>query len=349
MERSVGILPKTRYQGSKYKLIDVLHKTFDQLSFDTALDAFGGTASVSFLLKTMNKNVIYNDSLKFNSIIATGIVANMKDKVSEKEAKDLFVKMNGVSYKKTIESNFSEIYFLDEENAWLDVVVQNINKVSNKNKQAVMFWALIQSCLAKRPYNLFHRKNLHMRTANVKRSFGNKKTWDTSFSDHFIKFIKEANNALFSSDKTITVLNKDVLKISSFDLKNVDLVYLDSPYVPETGTITDYEGFYHFLEGIVSYENWESKIDHTSKHKKMIFEKSPWNDKKTIKEVFFKTLLKFIDKKIVISYRSDGIPSIKEIDAFLQEQGKKVRIIRVNYKYVLSKKKQNQEVIIIAE
>lgn len=36
-----------------------------------------------------------------------------------------------------------------------------------------------------------------MRTSNVKRSFGNKKTWDTPFVDWFLKFVKEANHSIF--------------------------------------------------------------------------------------------------------------------------------------------------------
>ena len=79
-----------------------------------------------------------------------------------------------------IADTFRDIYFLDEENRWLDMVVSNIESLSAlysnaklRYKKAIAYNALFQSCLAKRPYNLFHRKNLDMRTRDVERSFGN--------------------------------------------------------------------------------------------------------------------------------------------------------------------------------
>ena len=52
---------------------------------------------------------------------------------------------------------------------------------------------------------------------------------------------------------------------------------------------------------------------------------------------------------MVISYRSDGIPSINRIKEILEQNGKKVEIHESNeMKYVLSKK-QSTEVIIIGK
>lgn len=76
-------------------------------------------------------------------------------------------------------------------------VITNMNYLDNEFEYAIAFFALSQSCIIKRPYNLFYRKNLYMRTSNVKRSFGNKKTWDTPFVDWFLKFVKEANHSIF--------------------------------------------------------------------------------------------------------------------------------------------------------
>ena len=106
-----------------------------------------------------------------------------------------------IEYPTFIYDTFHDIYFTDEENKWLDVVITNIGQIKDKYKQALAYYALFQSCIIKRPYNLFHRKNLYIRTAEVKRSFGNKKTWDTSFEDHFRKFVEEGNNAVFDNGK----------------------------------------------------------------------------------------------------------------------------------------------------
>ena len=42
--------------------------------------------------------------------------------------------------------------------------------MKNEKKQALAYFALFQSCIIKRPYNLFHRKNLYVRTKEMKRS-----------------------------------------------------------------------------------------------------------------------------------------------------------------------------------
>jgi len=46
--------PRTRYQGSKYKLQDWIKHHLESLDFDTALDAFSGTSSVAYIIKEMN-------------------------------------------------------------------------------------------------------------------------------------------------------------------------------------------------------------------------------------------------------------------------------------------------------
>ena len=41
--------PQTRYQGSKYKLLPFLYEHISKLQFNSALDLFSGTSSVSYL------------------------------------------------------------------------------------------------------------------------------------------------------------------------------------------------------------------------------------------------------------------------------------------------------------
>src|SRR3989338_9508671 len=71
-----GILPSTRYQGSKYKILDWIDFYTKDLKFDSVLDAFGGTGCVSYMYKQKGKQVFYNDSLKFNHYIGRAIIEN---------------------------------------------------------------------------------------------------------------------------------------------------------------------------------------------------------------------------------------------------------------------------------
>ena len=68
--------PRTRYQGSKAKLANWIWDKLVKLEFDTFLDAFGGTGTISYRLKQEHKRVTYNDSLKFNYWIGQALIEN---------------------------------------------------------------------------------------------------------------------------------------------------------------------------------------------------------------------------------------------------------------------------------
>lgn len=337
--------PSTRYQGSKQKLSSWILAELQKLSFDSALDLFGGTGVVSYHLKAAGKTVAYNDYLQWNAIQAKALIENSNTKVENHELDRLFFAISGNAGDGIVSRNFSGIYFTDEENAWIDSAVAEIQKISNPYKRAIVFFGLFQACIAKRPYNLFHRKNLYVRTAEVQRSFGNKVTWDTPFETHMRKNISEANAAIFDNGKSNLVTCLDASKVKN----NFDLVYMDPPYTTDKGVSVDYRDFYHFLEGLVSYEDWQGLIDFDSKHRRLKPLKNRFNDKKTISNALAETFEQFKKSTLVLSYRSDGIPSESELVALMKNFKKTVRVLRAeNYQYVLSTRKCD-EVLIIGE
>jgi len=346
---SAGILPppppKTRYQGSKYKLLEWMWQYIADFNFDTVLDAFGGSACVSHFLKARGKAVTYNDILLSNYFIGQAIVANSSEILSDLDISFITAKHKNQKYLNFIERTFHDIYFTDDENVWLDTVAQNIPKIKSFNKRAIAYYALFQSAISKRPYNLFHRKNLYMRTSEVKRSFGNKATWDKPFEKHFHNFVQEANAAVFSNGSPCQAINMDALAVPG----EYDLVYIDTPYINRKGTGVDYYGFYHFLEGLADYESWEQKIDYKSMHRRMNPINSPWTKPKEIHKAFSDLFKRFKDSILVVSYRSDGIPSPEELVEIMKEFKSNVSIFRLNgkYKYVLSTNHKSTEILII--
>ncbi len=337
--------PRTRYQGSKYKLKEWIRNALSKIEFNTALDAFSGTTAISYIMKEMNKTVYSNDILKFNYDIAKALIENNNEQITKEDFDDIIEKKENFNYSSFIKDTFHDIYFLDEENEWLDIVIQNIHQIKNEYKKSMFLWALYQACISKRPYNLFHRKNLYVRTSDVKRNFGNKTTWDKPFEKHFHSFINEINNAIFDNNKKNKVFCSDIFNLNL----SVDLVYFDTPYIPNKGTLTHYRDFYHFLDGLSNYYNWKDEIDYASKHKKFKSTYNIWEDKNKITSGFEQLINKFQNSIIVISYREDGIPSINQLVNILEKYGKKVSIETINYQYVLSKKKDLKEVLIIGK
>lgn len=336
--------PSTRYQGSKQKFVNWIWHCLEDVSFNSVLDAFGGTGSVSYKMKMEGKSVTYNDILSFNYIIGKALIENNNVILNDEDIDNILAVHNGVSYPNFIEKTFRDIYYTEEENRWLDVVSTNIRMMDNEYKQALAYFALFQSSIIKRPYNLFHRKNLYVRLQNVQRSFGNKTTWDTPYETHFRKFVKEANAAVFNNEMKCFSVNKDVFEING----NYDLVYIDTPYLNSDGVGVDYADFYHFLCGIVDYDNWVNNIDYNSKHLRLKKIHSVWNEREHIHKAFELLFDKFSDSIMAVSYRSNGIPSVDEIVSMLKKIGKNVRIYQSSeIKYVLSSKQSN-EVLIIA-
>ncbi len=336
--------PSTRYQGSKAKFVDWIWYEISNIPFQTALDAFGGTGSVAYKLKDNGKSVTYNDILPFNAIIGKAIIENSDTILGDSDVEQILTEHPHIKYPTFIEDNFRGIYYTDEENHWLDVVRYNISKLDNEYKRAIAWFALFQSCIIKRPYNLFHRKNLYVRMMDVKRSFGNKKTWDTPFDVHFRTFLKEANNAVFSNGKDCHVLNMDALSIEN----RFDLVYIDTPYINEKGIGVDYADFYHFLNGMVYYDEWPNLIDYDSKHHRLKRKYNVWTDKDNIITGFNRLIEQFKNSILVFSYRSNGIPSVESLIKLLEKNGRHNELhYSCEIKYVLSDTK-SKEVLIIS-
>jgi len=345
-DERLTIVPPTRYQGSKRKLCPWIAACLGELAFDTVLDAFGGTGSVAYLLKGLGKRVTYNDALRANEQVGIALIENDRVRMQPETVAGVLRVDGRRRYPTLIADTFAGIYFTDEENAWLDRVCVHIARIACRHERAIAWYGLFQAALAKRPYNLFHRRNLYMRTADVPRTFGNKRSWDRLFAAHFEKFVREANAAVFSGGGACRVTCGDACAVA----EAFDLVYIDPPYVNARGTGVDYAHFYHFLEGLVDYAGWAERIDHGSKHRRMRPVESPWTHPRTIAGAFDGLFARFKDSQLAVSYRNDGIPTIDELVAMLRRHGRRVRVHELRrYQYALSTQRDTHEVLIVAE
>ncbi len=348
--------PSTRYRGSKRKVLPWIFENISCLKFDTVLDSFSGTSSVSYLFKKMGKEVTSNDILSSNCQTSLAFIQNKNVTLNDDEIK-FIVTNNDYDYPSFINDTFKDIYFKEFENQWLDMAIKNIEMLSDicsksevNYKRALAYHALFQACISKRPYNLFHRCNLNMRLTSVNRSFNNYKTWEIPFETMFKRFCNESNSKVFDNGRYNRSKCMNILNAKKIDY---DLVYFDPPYFKQQRTYdTNYFLNYHFLEGILNYSNWKNLIDYEKKHKPLKKIAKSW-DLNNVEVNIDKLFNKFSESIIVFSYGTPGEPSIEQIIELLGQYKGEIQIKKRVYNYSLNRANKNgtnnYELLIIAQ
>jgi adenine-specific DNA-methyltransferase len=353
----LGIAPSTRYQGSKRKILPWIWQAVKEIEFQSVLDVFGGTGCVSYLFKRAGKKVTFNDHLKFNYLSGHALIENDDILLADDEIARLTAPL---SRRKSgfVTRTFKGIYFTDTENRWIDTSISRIWELSGDEsilsfKRAIAFHALFQTCLVKRPFNLFHRANLYLRQADVERGFGNKATWEKRFAIHFKAFLQEAQKCVFPGLQKCFATNCDALMIPR---TNFDLVYLDPPYLRAAcqNETADYLSCYHFLEGLARYAEWPLLIENSANRFSLkLALDTRWNELGENTAVFDAVFEKFRNSIIVMSYKKYGSPSIATLKRLLERHGRKVSIRTRHYSYALNQQNGsatlNRECLLIAE
>lgn len=339
----INDFPTTRYYGSKKRLLGWIYECVKDIPFKTVLDGFGGTASVSLLMKSMGKDVTFNDALISNAISAKALLANKVPFKNDEEVHVFFDSVkpeNGFIYKR-----FNGKFYLPRENAWLDGVIRSINSQPESKRNAYLY-CLFQACLQKRPFNLFHRANLDIRTnKKVEKTFGNQTTWDTPFEILAKRAYGELKKAVWRSSGQINVMSPtDVSEIDS----GYGLVYLDPPYINPNNSSDDYQRRYHFLDGLCKYEQWEELIDKS--YKNLQLKKQPhiceWQNKAHFKEKLFDLIRKHSQSVVVLSYVDNAYPSIGILRSFFNKTFESYEIRFQQLPHALSKGKKREVLII---
>lgn len=330
--------PKTRYYGSKRRLLDWIYLALKDLPFNTVLDGFGGTASVSLLLKMMGKEVTFHDGLLCNTISAYALLANEMPFPDISKAHSFIDKI--APRRGFISKTFVGMYYTDEENCWLDGATKAIHKITDPAQRSVYLYCLFQACLKKRPFNLFHRANLDLRlNRNITRTFGNFVTWETPFPDLMKTSLLDVVRAVKTTTQPLNILPPG--DISRLDA-GYDLVYLDPPYVSESATSEDYLKRYHFLEGLSSYADWGEAINYASSIKALKSRPhiNAWQNKRGFRELLFDVIHAHRQSIVVLSYLEGAYPPKADITDHFRKTFQRVSVLKKNFSHALSKEKK---------
>jgi adenine-specific DNA-methyltransferase len=339
---SIKRYPSTRYYGSKKKLLLWIYDSVKLLNFDTVLDAFGGTGSVSQLFRTMRRKVTYHDAFHFNEDVASTLLTENATITATK----LCTILDAVRPQKgTVSEHFQNLFFLPDEDEWIDGFAMMLGELSvSKADKSLLRYLLYQSCLKKRPFNLFHRPNLGIRTnKSVDRSFGNLTTWEKSFREHMVQGLGELLAYRRDRLPSAQILpSGDVSLLSS----GYDLVYLDPPYVSvdERRNRDNYWRRYHFLEGLSKYSDWSSLIDGQSTIRMM---QEPahftdWSRRAHFKEKLFALIDSHRHSTVVLSYVKSAYPDDVAIREFFETRFSRVTVHSTEHNHALSGSKKRE-------
>jgi adenine-specific DNA-methyltransferase len=326
--------PTTRYYGSKRRQTDWLREELGRLEGCTALDAFGGTGVVSHLLSQLGWDVTYNDVFQFNTISARALFSSTTVQLT---AADVASILRAVQPRPGfIHATFANLYFTDEENAWLDGFMTALAHVEPACKDLLLH-CLFQACLKKRPYNLFHRANLNLRKSRVQVKFGNRTTWEKSFAEHILSTFEEVRRMQRGWGGTVRVTaGQSAEEIGA----GYDFVYVDPPYFKRTRATDSYLSRYHFLEGLARYEEWPRMLDVGDRLRRIEASTvSEWTDKRLFLLNIAALIQTHRKAKFALSYVSGEHPSEQELFALFCDSFSRVRLSRRAYSRALSKQK----------
>ena len=315
--------PSSRYMGSKNKIIKDLHEVFKMHSFESALDLFSGSSSVSYLLKAMGKKVISNDYMSFSSNISKAIISNNKTKLNKNDLNLLTKKPK--KYDKFVQSKFNGIFFSKEDNDFIDIVRHNAQKLTQV-KKSIALAAITKACQKKQPRGLFTFKGFRYDDGRL--------DLRKTIKDQFFDAVNIFNKSIFDNKQKNITLNKNFINVKN----SADLIYIDPPYFSRLSD-NGYVRRYHFLEGIV--RSWKGvEIQEKSVVKKFKNYPSMFDTESGSKSAIEFLIKKYSKKIIIFSYSSNSLPNIN----FFKEIGKKNQmktfIKKINYTYSFGTQKK---------
>ena len=317
--------PPTRFMGSKKKLLGAIWGVAQRFSFDTALDLFSGSGTVSYMLKAQGKAVTSNDYMAMCHVFSKAMIENNFTKVTREEIEWLVTDHGTDGF---VENTFKDLYFPDDDNHLIDVIRANIKNMNDEYKQAVAMTALIRSCMKKRPRGLFTYVGLKTSNDDGRRDL------IIGMEQQFRENIAAVNNAVFDNGRKNLALRDNAMDIPDF---RPDLVYMDPPYYSPLSD-NEYVRRYHFLEGLAC--DWQGvEIQQHTKTKKFKSYPTPFSSKTGAAEAFNKLFEKYRDSILIVSYSSNSLPTQQEMIEIMKNHKKHVDVVPIDYTYSFGNQK----------
>jgi len=319
-----------KYAGSKLKIIPYILESIKNLNIKTVLDGFSGSTRVSQAFAQAEYDVTSNDVACWSEVCAKCFLLHNKDKQYYQNIIDELNSLRG--YDGWFTANYGgdenmeiKMPFQKKNTRKLDAIRDKIEKLDldDIDKSVILtslLFALdsVDSTLghfvsylsrwSKRSYN-----NLFLKLPDLKKTIGNH-----------------------------AVTREDIFKV--VENNYFDLAYFDPPYGSNNEKMPPsrvrYSSYYHIWTSVIKHDKPKlfGKVNRREDTKDLVsasvfeeFRKS--NEGNFIAMEAIKTLIqKTKAKYILLSYSSGGRATKKELETILNETGKILKIIEIDYK-----------------
>ncbi|GHT50941.1 (2Fe-2S)-binding protein [Bacteroidia bacterium] len=239
--------PEPQYLGAKHTHLSWINQYIPK-NVETALDAFAGSQSVSFLFKQLEFRTITNDFLNFNNQIGKALIENKCNKLDDDDLMTLLQQSPNKNDFHLMEDIFTDVFFERDEAVFLDNFRANIPLLETPYKQAMAFAVMNRSMTRKITMGHFAHTQALVYAGDPERIKRNR-SLIRPIRDLFLDLLPSYNNAVFDNGQDNKSVNENILDLLP-KLSNIDLVYFDPPYCDSHA---DYQGFYHLLETYTEY------------------------------------------------------------------------------------------------
>lgn len=317
LPEQMKLFPPTRYMGSKQNLLENIWNVASQFKFESVLDLFSGSGVVSYMFKTQGKQVFSNDYMKFSTTFSEALIENNKYTLTENDMNILLSEKSNID--KFVSTTFKDLYFVNEDNEFIDLVRNNIKLLSNKKKKALALAAITRACLKKRARGIFTYVGF--------RYDDGRRDLNISLKQQFIEAVEILNAAVFDNGKNNNSRNGDAMSCT----QKADLVYIDPPYYSPLSD-NEYVRRYHFVEGLAC--DWKGvDIQWHTKTKKIKSYPTPFSSQSGAKEAFNLLFKKHKDSILMVSYSSNSLPTKTEILDIMSKYKNNVEVIEIDHRY----------------
>ena len=319
-----------KYAGSKLKIIPYILESIKDLEIKTVLDGFSGSTRVSQAFAKAGYDVISNDVAYWSEVCAQCFLLHEKEK---KYYQNIIDELNSIKgYGGWFTANYGgdeamgvKMPFQIKNTKKLDAIRDRIEELKlNEVDKSVILTSLIFAL------------------DSVDSTLGH-------FVSYLSKWSKRSFNDLFLKlpDLKETTGNHKVLRKDIFEvIKNnsFDLAYFDPPYGSNNEKMPPsrvrYSSYYHIWTSVIKHDKpvlfgkVNRREDTRDTVSASVFEEFRKNsDGNFIAMEAIRKLIRNTNARyILLSYSSGGRATKKELEAILNETGKVLKIIEIDYK-----------------